>query len=407
MEFEATVAERFAAISPHLNERQRRLWVGAEARVLGRGGVSLVARATGISRPTVYKALAELDEPSDLGGRVRRPGAGRKRLRDLDPGLEAALDALVDPDSRGDPMSPLRWTCKSTGQLALALTKGGHPVSPDTVATMLHEAGYSLQANVKMREGEQHPDRDAQFRYLNDQVREFQDAGLPVVSVDAKKKELVGEYKNGGREWQPKGEPVAVKVHDFLDPLLGKAIPYGIYDVQRNFGWVNVGQDHDTATFAVESLRRWWRGDGALAYSTAPRLLICADGGGSNGYRLRLWKYELGRFAAESGLSITVCHLPPGTSKWNKIEHRLFSHISMNWRGRPLTSHEVIVNLIGSTTTRQGLRIHAERDVGTYPTSVKVTDAQLGTIPVRPHDFHGEWNYTIAPNLAGSPGECR
>jgi len=387
------VAARFATIAPHLNERQRRLWVGTEARALGRGGVSLVARATGVSRPTVHKAQEELDDLPEMNGRVRRAGGGRKRLRELDPGLEAALDALVDPDTRGDPMSPLRWTCKSTGQLALALTRGGHPVSAATVATMLHEAGYSLQGNAKTHEGNQHPDRDAQFRYLNEKATEFRDTGLPVVSVDAKKKELVGEFKNGGREWEPKGQPVEVKVHDFLDKELGKAIPYGIYDIERNVGWVNVGQDHETAAFAVESLRRWWRGDGELVYSNAGELLICADGGGSNGYRSRLWKYELGRFAAETGLSITVCHLPPGTSKWNKIEHRLFSHITMNWRGRPLTSLEVIVDLIGATTTKQGLKVHAERDLGSYPKGVKVTDAELAAIILKAHDFHGEWNY--------------
>jgi hypothetical protein len=391
------VAARFATIAPHLNERQRRLWVGTEARALGRGGVSLVARATGVSRPTVHKAQEELDDLPEMNGRVRRAGGGRKRLRELDPGLEAALDALVDPDTRGDPMSPLRWTCKSTGQLALALTRGGHPVSAATVATMLHEAGYSLQGNAKTHEGNQHPDRDAQFRYLNEKATEFRDTGLPVVSVDAKKKELVGEFKNGGREWEPKGQPVEVKVHDFLDKELGKAIPYGIYDIERNVGWVNVGQDHETAAFAVESLRRWWRGDGELVYSNAGELLICADGGGSNGYRSRLWKYELGRFAAETGLSITVCHLPPGTSKWNKIEHRLFSHITMNWRGRPLTSLEVIVDLIGATTTKQGLKVHAERDLGSYPKGVKVSDAELAAIILKAHDFHGEWNYTIIP----------
>ena len=394
------MAARFAAIRPHLNERQRRLWVGAEARVLGRGGVSLVARATGVSRPTVYKALAELDQPPQVDGRVRRPGGGRKSLRERDPELEAALDALVDPDTRGDPMSPLRWTCKSTGQLALALTRGGHPVSADTVGDMLHAAGYRLQANVKTREGAQHPDRDAQFRYLNEQVRAFRDGGLPVVSVDAKKKELVGDFKNVGREWQPTGRPVAVPVPDLVDPLLGQAIPYGSYDLGRNVGWVSVGQDHDTASFAVQSLRRWWQADGLLVYPHAGRLLVCADGGGSNGYRLRLWKHELGRLATQSGLAVTVCHLPPGTSKWNKIEHRLFSHISMNRRGRPLTSHEVIVDLIAATTTRQGLRVHAERDQGTYPTGVSVSDAQLAAVPLQPHDFHGEWNYTIAP---GSP----
>ena len=391
------MAARFATIAPHLNERQRRLWVGTEARALGRGGVSLVARATGVSRPTVHKAQEELDDLPEMNGRVRRAGGGRKRLRELDPGLEAALDALVDPDTRGDPMSPLRWTCKSTGQLALALTRGGHPVSAATVATMLHEAGYSLQGNAKTHEGNQHPDRDAQFRYLNEKATEFRDTGLPVVSVDAKKKELVGEFKNGGREWEPKGQPVEVKVHDFLDKELGKAIPYGIYDIERNVGWVNVGQDHETAAFAVESLRRWWRGDGELVYSNAGELLICADGGGSNGYRSRLWKYELGRFAAETRLSITVCHLPPGTSKWNKIEHRLFSHITMNWRGRPLTSLEVIVDLIGATTTKQGLKVHAERDLGSYPKGVKVSDAELAAIILKAHDFHGEWNYTIIP----------
>ena len=397
MDSEATVAARFASISPYLDERQRRIWVGTEARVRGRGGVSLVARATGISRPRIYRALEELEQPPQLDGRVRRPGAGRKSLREKDPELEAALDALVDPDSRGDPMSPLRWTCKSTGQLALALTRGGHPVSADTVGTLLRESGYSLQANTKTTEGAQHPDRDAQFHYLNEQVRQFRDAGLPVVSVDAKKKELIGEFKNGGREYEPKGQPVPVRVHDFLVPELGKAIPYGIYDLERNVGWVNVGQDHDTATFAVESLRRWWQGDGAPAYPNANQLLICCDGGGSNGYRLRLWKYELGRFATETGLAVTVCHLPPGTSKWNKIEHRLFSHISMNWRGRPLTSHEVVVNLISATTTKTGLKIHAEHDAGTYPTGAKVTDAELVAVGMTAHEFHGEWNYEIIP----------
>jgi len=394
-------AEMYQALAPHLNERQRRLLAAVEARALGPGGISVVARATGVSRPTVHKAMGELREPEDGGGRVfgrvRRRGGGRKRLRDLDPALMPTLEALVSPDTRGDPMSPLRWTCKSTGQLARALTEARHPVSADVVGDLLHEAGYSLQSNVKRREGRQHPDRDLQFRYLNDQVRAFQDKGLPVVSVDAKKKELVGAFKNGGREWQPKTRPEVVNVHDFIDPLLGKAIPYGVYDVGRNTGWVNVGQDHDTAAFAVESLRRWWRGDGALEYPQAWQLLVCADSGGSNGYRLRLWKHELGRWATETGLSVTVCHLPPGTSKWNKIEHRLFAHISMNWRGRPLTSHEVIVDLIGATTTKHGLRIHAERDTGTYQLQQRVSDAQLAALQLTPHDFHPEWNYTISP----------
>ncbi len=398
MDAQATLAARFAAISPYLDERQQRIWVGAEARALGRGGVSLVARATGLSRPRIYRALEELEQAPVLDGRVRRPGAGRKRLTEKDPELEAALDALVDPDSRGDPMSPLRWTCKSTGQLALALTRGGHPVSADTVGNLLREAGYSLQANQKTTEGSQHPDRDAQFHYLNEQARQFRDAGLPVVSMDAKKKELIGEFKNVGREWEPKGQPVPVRVHDFVVAELGKAIPYGIYDQERNVGWVNVGQDHDTATFAVESLRRWWRGDGAAAYPDADQLLICCDGGGSNGYRLRLWKYELGRFAAETGLAVTVCHLPPGTSKWNKIEHRLFSQITMNWRGRPLTSYEVVVNLIGATTTKSGLRVHAALDPGRYPAGVEVTDEQLDEVILTAHAFHGEWNYSIIPD---------
>lgn len=328
---------------------------------------------------------------------MRMPGAGRKPLSVTDPGLAAALDELLDPDSRGDPESPLRWTCKSTGQLALALTKAGHPVSAESVGKLLHEAGYSLQANVKVREGSQHPDRDAQFRYLNEQARAFRDAGLPVVSVDAKKKELIGDFKNVGKEWQPKGQPVPVRVHDFLDPQLGKAIPYGVFDIERNVGWVSVGQDHDTASFAVESLRRWWRGDGRDGYPAATRLLICCDSGGSNGFRNRLWKVELGRFADETGLQVTVCHLPPGTSKWNKIEHRLFSHISMNWRGRPLVSHEVIVNLIAATTTKEGLRVHAERDLSDYPLGNSVSDRALAEVDVRPHEFHGEWNYTIAP----------
>ena len=403
MESEASVGARFAAIAPHLNERQRRLWVGAEARGHGRGGIALVARATGVSRPTIYKALEEIDAPPLAAGRVRQPGAGRKRATETDPELAAALDALVDPDSRGDPESPLRWTCKSTGQLALALTRAGHPVSSVTVGVLLREAGYSLQANSKTTEGGQHRDRDAQFRYLNERAREFRAAGLPVVSVDAKKKELIGEFKNVGREWEPKGQPVPVNVHDFIVPGLGKAIPYGIYDTERDVAWVSVGQDHDTASFAVQSLRRWWEGDGAVAYPGADQLLISCDCGGSNGYRVRAWKHELSRFAKESGLAITVCHLPPGTSKWNKIEHRLFSHISMNWRGRPLTSHEVVVNLIAATTTRSGLKVHAELDPRKYPKGVTVSDDDMSGIDLLPHAFHSEWNYTIMPTEKSSP----
>jgi len=398
MDTDPVLAEKLAAILPHLNEKQRRLLLAAEARALGHGGVSRVARASGVSRPTIQKALSELQEPVSAGGRIRQAGGGRKKARERDPELLSELEALVDPDSRGDPMSPLRWTCKSTRQLAAALTGRGHPVSHQVVSELLHEAGYSLQANVKTREGTHHLDRDGQFRYLNDQVKDFLAERLPVVSVDTKKKELVGLFKNGGQEWQPVQQPVEVNVHDFPDPQLGKAIPYGIYEVGRNRGWVSVGRDHDTARFAVASLHRWWQVLGSAAYPQAERLLISADAGGSNGYRVRLWKLELQRFANATGLQVTVCHLPPGTSKWNKIEHRLFSHISMNWRGRPLTSHEDLVELIRATTTRAGLQVQAELDLGLYPTQVKVSDAEMATVRITPHTFHGEWNYTIAPD---------
>lgn len=396
VELGVAVERRFSSMAPHLNERQRRLLLGAEAHAIGRGGASLVARATGVSRQTVHAGLKELAEPALAEDRVRRAGGGRKRLSEVDAGLGPALDKLVDPDTRGDPASPLRWTLKSTTQLAKALTDAGHPVSPDTVGRLLKEGGYSLQAPAKTKEGRQHEDRDAQFHYINNLVSSFRGQGLPVISIDTKKKELVGEFKVGGQEWQPKGEPVRVKVHDFPEPA-GKAIPYGIYDLERNAGWVSVGQDHDTASFAVESLRRWWQGDGRPAYPEADRLLICADGGGSNGYKLRLWRYELGKWARDARLAVTVCHLPPGTSKWNKIEHRLFAHISMNWRGRPLVSHEVIVQLIAATTTRQGLKVHAERDMGSYPLKVQVTDDDLATINQQKHRFHGEWNYDLLP----------
>jgi DDE family transposase len=398
---EQALARRFTALEPHLSERQRRLWMGVEAREIGHGGISAVARAAGVSWPTVAKAVKELDQPDEsvlLAGRSRRLGAGRKPVGQRDPGLAAALSELVDPDTRGDPQSPLRWTCKSTRALAEALTAQGHPVSHSTVGDLLRGLGYSLQAAAKTREGSQHPDRDAQFRYLNDQVKDHLATGDPVISVDTKKKELVGDYKNSGWEWQPKGEPVQVNVHDFPDLAVGKAIPYGIYDIAANTGWVAVGRDHDTASFAVATLRRWWDGVGKTAYPAANRLLICADAGGSNSYRVRLWKLELARLAAETGLEITVCHLPPGTSKWNKIEHRLFSHISMNWRGRPLTSHEVVVQLISATTTRTGLRVHAELDEGAYPKGVKVSDEQMAELPLVKHEFHGEWNYTLRPH---------
>ena len=397
MHDDTVLAEKLAAILPHLNEKQRRLLLATEARALGYGGIVRVARAARVSRPTIQKGLQELEQSAPVAARVRNVGGGRKSVRTRDPTLLAALEALVDPDTRGDPMSPLRWTCKSTRQLAATLSERGHSVSHRVVAELLRELGYSLQAPTKTEEGSKHPDRDGQFRYLNEQIKAFLAHGLPVVSVDTKKKELVGRFKNGGQEWQPQGDPELVKVHDFPDPALGKAIPYGIYDVGRNAGWVTVGQDHDTATFAVASLRRWWDVVGRHAYPQVQRLLISADGGGSNGYRVRLWKVELQAFATATGLQVTVCHLPPGTSKWNKIEHRLFAHSSMNWRGRPLVSHEVIVELISATTTRTGLEVHAEIDTGNYPTKVKVPPAALAALNLTPHEFHGEWNYTISP----------
>lgn len=393
---EDALAGKFEAVLPYLNEWQRRRLLGAEAVAIGRGGVAAVVRAAGVAAPTVRRGVAELDTPP-AEDRVRRPGGGRKRVEETDSKILRALERLVDPHTRGDPMSPLRWTIRSTRTLADELTRQGHPVSHWTVARLLHEAGYSLQANAKTVEGKQHADRDAQFRYINDQAARFLRAGDPVVSVDTKKKELVGDFKNAGKTWRPAGQPAKVRVHDFQDKTLGKAIPYGVYDVGADAGWVSVGSDHDTAAFAVETLRRWWRGVGRRAYPKAKRLLVCADAGGSNGYRLRLWKLELGRLASETGLRITVCHFPPGTSKWNTIEHRLFSHISMNWRGQPLTSHEVVVELIGATKTRTGLRVRAKRDTGTYPDRIKVSDAELATVRVKPHEFHGEWNYTMQP----------
>ncbi|TCO55658.1 ISAzo13 family transposase [Actinocrispum wychmicini] len=396
------LAAKYTVLLPHLDERQQRLYLGSEARSLGHGGIAAVARAAGVSRQTVAGGVAELESGEVPLGRARRAGGGRKRLADVDAGLRPALLALVEPDTRGDPMSPLRWTTKSTRKLAAELTRQGHRVSADTVADLLREEGFSLQANAKTLEGSQHPDRDAQFRYLNEQVKDHQATGNPVISVDTKKKELVGEFKNGGREWQPAGKPVRVGVYDFVDPLLGKAIPYGIYDVAANAGWVNVGCDHDTAAFAVESIRRWWTGQGKHAYPQATRLLITADSGGSNGYRTRAWKIELAALAAQTGLTITVCHLPPGTSKWNAIEHRLFSHITMNSRGRPLTSHEVIVQTITATTSRSGLRVHAELDTGTYPTGVHIGDADMAALPLTQHAFHGDWNYVLHPTLDGT-----
>lgn len=388
---------KFQAIIPHLDERQRRLLLGAEARVLGHGGIRAVARAAGVREATVALGVDELDAGAEPLGRTRRPGGGRKRAVDLDPGLRPALLALVEPDERGDPMSPLRWTTKSTRNLAAELTRQGHRVSADTVADLLREDGFSLQGNTKTLEGKQHPDRDGQFRYLNEQARAHRDAGQPVISVDTKKKELLGAFKNAGRQWRPAGEPVEVNTHDFPGDSVGKAVPYGIYDITANTGWVNVGTDHDTAAFAVESIRRWWHTRGSHDYPNATRLLITADAGGSNGYRSRSWKAELADLAVETGLTITVCHLPPGTSKWNKIEHRLFCHITMNWRGRPLTSHEVVLASIAATTTGTGLRVHAELDTGDYPTGIQISNAQMAALPIARHGFHGDWNYTMHP----------
>ncbi|MFD5441840.1 ISAzo13 family transposase [Streptomyces tendae] len=410
---EAVLAAKFEVLLPHLDERQPRLAIGAEALSLGHGGIRLVAAAVGVREGTVSRGVAELRSGQALSGRVRRPGGGRKRTADLDPGLRPALLALVEPDERGDPMSPLRWTTKSTRKLAAALTRQGHRVFADTVAGLLREEGFSLQANAKTVEGAQHPDRDAQFHYLNEQARDHRDAGDPVISVDSKKKELIGDYKNAGHEWQPAGQPVRVKTHDFPGRA-EKAIPYGIYDMTANTGWVSIGTDHDTAAFAVASIRRWWQARGRHDYPCARRLLITADGGGSNGYRTRSWKTQLADLAAETGLEITVCHLPPGTSKWNKIEHRLFSHITMNWRGRPLTSHEVMLQTIAATTSRTGLTVHAELDSGEYPTGIRVSDDEIAALPITRHRFHGDWNYTLHPQhpmdaatTAGTPDETR
>ena len=402
---EARLQGKYAALGVLLDERQCRLWAAAEARSLGRGGVSLVARATGISRKRIHQGLRELDVLAETTSpatkpqkqRVRRPGGGRRPLKERDPELVRELEALVEPTTRGDPESPLRWTCKSTANLAEELTQRGHPVSPRTVAALLKELDYSLQGTRKTREGTAHPDRNAQFEQINTQTAAFQERRQPVISVDTKKKELVGEFANGGREWQPEGQPEKVRVHDFVDPQLGKAIPYGVYDIAANTGWVNVGTDHDTAAFAVQSIRGWWEQMGRATYPEATELLITADGGGSNGRQRRQWKTELQQLADETGLAISVCHFPPGTSKWNKIEHRMFSHITLNWRGRPLISHEVILQLIGSTKTRTGLTIRAALDRASYPAGVKISDAELAAVRIERQAFHGEWNYTIQP----------
>jgi Rhodopirellula transposase DDE domain len=400
-EDEALLRAKFDAVLPHLDERATRLVLAGEARSLGHGGIAAVARAAGVSRTRVQDGVAELESGQAPLGRIRRAGAGRPAATAKDPGLVAALLALVEPTRRGDPESALCWTTLSTARLADALTRAGHQVSPDTVAKLLKAEGFSLQANAKTIEGNQHLDRDAQFSYLNEQAAAHLAAGEPVISVDTKKKELVGEFKNGGAEWRPAGHPERVRVHDFKDQDLGKVNPYGVYDVAADAGWVSVGIDHDTAAFAVNTIRTWWDTVGRPAYPDVSRLLITADGGGSNGYRTRLWKTELAALADQTGLAITVCHLPPGTSKWNKIEHRLFSHISMNWRGRPLTSHEVIVNTIAATTTKTGLTVHAELDRNEYPAGIKITNTQMRALDadgiLNRHDWHPEWNYTLNP----------
>jgi transposase len=396
-----SAARRYVVMRPYLDERQRRLLLGVEAQQLGRGGIKAVAEATAVHPDTVARGVREVEGGVEGAGepsaRIRAPGGGRKRLTEHDPKLAGLLAALVDPHTRGDPMSLLVWTTKSTRNLAGALTKQGHPISDRTVARMLREQGFSLQGNAKVIEGKQHADRDAQFQYLASQVGEHVAAGQPVVSVDTKKKELVGQFRNPGREYQPAGSPERVKVHDFMDKQLGKAIPYGIYDVSANTGWVSVGTDHDTSAFAVSTLRSWWDTVGKARYPNADRLLICADDGGSNGSRVRAWKIELAAFAAATGLSVTVSHLPPGTSKWNRIEHRLFSQITMNWRGRPLRSHQIIVDLISNTTTTTGLTVHCVLDTGQYPTGIKYTRKDVDALPLTCHDFHGDWNYTIKP----------
>jgi len=405
MEHVDRLRKLFVALSPVMDERVTRLWAAAEAEAMGRGGVVAVTRATGILHKRIVAGKREL---ADLRAnpptapahtmRIRRHGAGRKTLEVHNPKLVNALEELIDPVTRGDPMSPLRWTCKSTHKLAAELTKKGHPVSASKVWEMLGDLGYSLQSNRKTREGSQHPERNAQFEHINRQVKAFQSRGQPVISVDTKKKELLGDFKNGGLEWRPEGKPEEVRVHDFLDKELGKAVPYGVYDVMRNNGWVSVGNNNDTAEFAVESIRRWWLRMGRRAYPKAAELLITADGGGSNGARVRLWKAELQKFADEAGLAIQLAHYPPGTSKWNKIEHRMFCHITQNWRSRPLESLETVVNLIAATTTKQGLVIHAALDPTPYEKGRVVTDEEMAQLQLRRSRVRGQWNYRIQPN---------
>jgi hypothetical protein len=402
MNQELAIAERYRRLKGALSERARRLFAASEAMSFGHGGIAAVARATGIATSTIGIGLRELKElelkPPPAGPqRIRRPGGGRKKAIDKDPTLLSDLERLVTPHTRGDPMSPLRWTCKSLRKLSAQLAEMGHAASVNVVSRALRTLGYSLQGNSKVREGSSHPDRNAQFEHINKKVTQQLSAGEPAISVDTKKKELVGDFKNGGREWRPQGEPEKVRVHDFIIPELGRANPYGVYDIAKDNGWVSVGVDHDTAEFAVRAILRWWQEMGATAYPKATRLLITADGGGSNGSRVRLWKLELQALADELGIPIAVCHLPPGTSKWNKIEHRLFSFITQNWRGKPLVTHQVIVNLIAATTTKSGLQVRSEIDPRAYASGRKVTDAELATVDIRRDEFHGEWNYEIHP----------
>jgi len=398
MSEEEVIKRRFELVSGELNERARRLVAASEAMAIGWGGISVVSRATGLSRKAISQGIKQLQQGGGGNeGRIRRKGGGRKKTVKKDPSLREDLERLVEPVTRGDPESPLRWTCKSVRHLAKELIRQGHQVSHQLVSELLHDLGYSLQANRKTREGGEHPDRDRQFEHLNAQAQAFLAAGEPAVSVDAKKKELIGDFKNPGREWRPQGHPEEVRVYDFPIAGLGRATPYGIYDVGQNTGWVNVGIDHNTAAFAVESIRRWWHSVGQSQYPEAKRLLISADSGGSNGSRVRLWKWELQQLADETGLSITVCHLPPGTSKWNKIEHRLCAWISQNWRGKPLTSYAVVLKFIAATTTTTGLSVQCQLDTNRYPAGRKVSDEEMATLSIVPDTFHGEWNYTILP----------
>jgi hypothetical protein len=394
---EAVLVEKYAAMSPVLDERGRRLWAAAESRAIGYGGDSVVSAATGMARQTIRNGRAEMDDGVELIGRVRRPGGGRRRLEDEQPGLENALERLVDPQTRGDPMSPLRWTCKSRAKLASALFEEGWCISSTSVGRMLNQLGYRLQAVQKRNEGTSHPDRNAQFEHINATAAQYLSLGQPVISVDTKKKELVGDFKNGGREWQPTGTPERALVHDFPQDATGKAVPYGVYDMGRNEAWVSVGQSHDTPQFAVASIRQWWRSMGKRAYPDAHTLFITADAGGSNGYRCRVWKHELQQFADQARLRIRVSHFPPGTSKWNKIEHRLFCHITHNWRGKPLRTFETLVELIGNTRTKMGLRVKAKLDKKTYRKGLGVTQKQMDALSLYRDDFRGEWNYELHP----------